>query len=321
MSKIGFIGLGIMGMPMSKNLKKAGFDRVYDTLLSADLTVMEEAAEFLERLRRGERLPLFTSCCPAWVKFCEDNYPALRGSISTCRSPQQMLGAVIREQFRVTGENAGKRLVSVSVMPCTAKKAEILRRESHTGGVQDIDFSITTSELLELLCEAGISAADCPEAEADAPFSGGSGGAGIFGLSGGVAEAVLRYISHAPGAAHFSEGGDGVRRCRTEKDGKTIRIAVVSGLGRAKALVEKILRGEEDYELVEVMACPGGCVMGGGQPADIYEALRDCEARSEALHTTDRRSEVRCSQDNPRLGEVLKLISGSEHRLLHRNFE
>ncbi len=299
-------------------LKTVGFDRVYDTLVSADLTVMEESAEFLARLEKGEKLPLLTSCCPAWLRFCEENYPVLCGNISSCRSPQQMLGAVIREHFRRSGEAGGKRLVSVSVMPCTAKKAEILRSESRTDGIQDIDFSITTAELISLLGEAGINAGNSPEAQPDAPFSAGSGGAALFGVAGGVAEAVLRYISHEPNSVEMQRGEDGVSRCSLEKDGRSIRIAVVSGLAAARALLEKVLSGEEEYELIEVMACPGGCVMGGGQPSDSYECLRDRAARSMGLRALDASGEVRCTQDNAALQRVLELVRGSERRLLHR---
>ena len=300
-------------------LKALGFDRVYDTLLSADLTVIEEAAEFLGRLEKGEKLPLFTSCCPAWVKFCENNYPALSGNISSCRSPQQMLGALIREHFRLSGEAGEKRLVSVSLMPCTAKKAEILRSESRTDGVQDVDIAITTEEFLTLLREKGIDADDVEDMKPDAPFSGGSGGAGIFGISGGVSEAVLRYLSHEPGSVAFTRGEDGVSRCSLSLDRRQLRIAAVSGLANARALIEKVLAGKEEYELIEVMACPGGCVMGGGQPADVYEFLRDRSFRSSGLVSADEQSANRCAQDNPAIAALSRLISGQEHRLLHRN--
>lgn len=320
---------GHLGFPKGGNampllvsaLKKLGFDRVYDTAFSADLTVVEEAKEFLERLEKGEKLPLFTSCCPAWLRFCEERYPELIPNISTCRSPQQMLGAVIREHFKTSCETQGKKLVSVSLMPCTAKKAEILRSESYTDGTQDIDFSLTTEELIQMLSDAGISADDCVSSDADAPFSAGSGGAAIFGASGGVTEAVLRYISHSPNSIAAAADEDGLRRYSLQHKGKVIRIAVVSGLGKADSLLKKVLSGQEEYELIEVMACPGGCVMGGGQPADSYEVLRDRVSRSNALFCIDSSSSARCTQDNSALVSVISLIQGKEHRLLHRNFD
>ncbi|MGN1002324.1 MAG: [Fe-Fe] hydrogenase large subunit C-terminal domain-containing protein [Oscillospiraceae bacterium] len=309
---------GENAMPLITDaLRRLGFDRVYDTTFGADLTVIEEAHEFLHRLETGEKLPLFTSCCPAWVKFCGERSPDFSDNISTCRSPQQMLGAVIRESLRDDPALAGKRLVSVSVMPCTAKKAEILLPESATDGVRDVDYSITTAELLQLLTEAGITAEGCTPSRADAPFTHGSGAAALFGTAGGVAEAVLRYL----GAAIRPEPdrGDGVCRLSARVGERTVRVAAVSGLAAASALLDKIRSGQESCELVEIMACPGGCVMGGGQPADSYESLRDRASRTAALRHTDETSVVRASQGNGSVTQVwASLIAGSEHRLLHR---
>ncbi len=328
----GYLGFpkGVSSMPrLIGALKQLGFDRVYDTVYSADLTVVEEAEEFLARLTAGEKLPLLTSCCPAWVKYCEENWPRLAPHISTCRSPQQMLGAVIRAWHALPGNlPEGKRLVVVSVMPCTAKKAEIRRPESRTGGVQDVDWSLTTSELLDLLSEAGLTADRCPPAAADAPFAGGSGGGTLFGATGGVTEAVLRYLAPRLGYDGIRwirdsgvRGPAGVKRAQVQAGERTVRVAVVSGLGNAARLLERVERGEEQLDLIEVMACPGGCVMGGGQPTDEYRRYQDRDQRSAGLYRADEGCPVKCSQDNaPMTALWEELIRGREHQLLHRNF-
>ena len=327
---------GHLGFPQGEDsmpkligaLRKLGFDRVYDTVFSADLTVIEEANEFLQRLSGGGKLPLLTSCCPAWVKFCEERWPEFAPNISTCRSPQQMLGAVIRAWFRVPEHNAGKKVTVVSIMPCTAKKAEILRPESYTCGMQDVDISLTTTELLELLEQAGLTADQCPPDKGDAPFSGGSGGGTLFGATGGVTEAVLRYLSPKLGfdspewiAQSGVRGYDGIKRATVTKDGLTVRVAVVSGLANADALLRRVKAGEEHFDLIEVMSCPGGCVMGGGQPADVYEIYRNRDWRSVGLYKADGESPMKNSQDNQPLESLWKtIIQGREHELLHRNF-
>lgn len=309
-------------------LRTLGFDRVYDTVYSADLTVAEEGNEFFQRLSNGKNLPLLTSCCPGWVKFCEERWPEFKDHISTCRSPQQMLGAVIRAWYEEKGLTCGKRLVSVSIMPCTAKKAEILRPESCTNGRQDIDFSLTTSELLEMLTDAGLNGENCPESEADVPFGAGSGGGTIFGATGGVTEAVLRYLSPKLGFDSYTwtketgaRGFDGIKRISLEVDGKPIRIAVVSGLKNADALLQRVKAGTEQFELIEVMACPGGCIMGGGQPADVYTALESRSHRSSGLYTADQVSTVKATQENLAMNALWdSFLRGREHELLHRNF-
>ncbi len=320
---------GENAMPLLVDLlRKLGFDRVYDTVYSADLTVIEEANEFLERFERKEGLPLLTSCCPAWVKFCEEKRPEFASNLSTCRSPQQMLGAVIRRWLAREEAGSEKRVVIVSIMPCTAKKAEILRPESRTNGVQDVDFSLTTSELLELFSKAGLSAEDAHPGQADRPFAAGSGGGTLFGASGGVTEAVLRYLSPKLGfertdwtADSGVRGADGIRRLTVSKGGIAVRAAVVSGLANANALLDRIRAGAEQLDLVEVMACPGGCVMGGGQPADCYEVLRDQASRTDGIYRADDASTVKTSQENTELSALWDtLIRGQEHELLHRNF-
>jgi len=320
------LGFGAEENSMAKivgGLKKLGFDKVHDTVYAADLTAMEEGEEFLERLKNGEKLPLLTSCCPAWVKYCEEKLPRFKKNISSCRSPQQMLGAVLRRHYEKSGEGEGKRLVSVSIMPCTAKKAEILREESHTNGKRDIDFSLTTSELLDWMDSEGLDAANCPESEADAPFRMGSGGGTLFGVSGGVAEAVLRFMSPEKlvRVEVKSKDGETVGECvEAEMEGERVRIAVVSGLKNAKELLERVEKGEESFHLIEVMACPGGCLMGGGQPVDAYRSVFRKNARHKTLCGMDERAKIKAPQENEfakRLRE--ELLAEGERALLHRN--
>ncbi|MBR5491444.1 MAG: molybdopterin-dependent oxidoreductase, partial [Oscillospiraceae bacterium] len=300
-------------------LKKLGFDRVYDTLLSADLTVVEESKELLSRLENGGKLPLFTSCCPAWVKFCENRWSKYKDNISSCRSPQQMLGAVIRERNRMTDESGGKKLVSVSVMPCTAKKQEIIRPDSMSFGEQDIDISITTMELLELLERHSLSGENCEKAAPDAPFSIGSGSSALFGNTGGVTLAVLRHLSHQLGEGEVrTRHGDGYISHEVKIGGKTIRAAVVSGLRNADRLMKRIDAGIEKFHIVEVMACTGGCVMGAGQPADVYDIYKNRASRTAGLQKIDAAKAETSSGENPALKSIYEeIICGREHELLH----
>ena len=326
----GFLGFpkGESSMPkLVHALRRIGFDKVFDTAFSADLTVIEEANEFLSRLQSGKNLPLLTSCCPAWVKLCETAHPELSANISTCRSPQQMLGALIREHYEKEGFGRSRH-VSVSIMPCTAKKAELLCVESRTGEERDIDFSITTLELLQMLEIYGITAWDCENAAADAPFSIGSGSASLFGQSGGVCEAVLRYLAPKLGIK-----GNDISVFRRYKDFKgtrvfsvnvgdsSIKLAAVSGLGNAQRLLQSVKRGEEAFQFIEVMSCPGGCVMGGGQPSDIYEINQSRAERTAALSAADKGCDIKSAQENEALVRALPIFEGRERALLHRNFK
>lgn len=309
-------------------LYRLGFDHVYDTVFGADLTVVEEADEFLDRLSNGGPLPLLTSCCPAWVKFCEENYPEFFANISTCRSPQQMLGAVLRDYYKEDAEREGKKVVSVSVMPCTAKKAEILRQESCTDGRRDIDYSLTTVEFLEMMEQEGICAEDCAPRQPEHPFSTGSGAGTIFGVTGGVTEAVLRYLSPKFGIEKIDwiydsgvRGGAGIKKVRIALPERNVDIAVVSGLNHARELLEKVKTKEEHYDLIEVMACPGGCVMGGGQPVSLYGQRKNQSDRTGGLYHADGASEVRRPQDNGEIRDTYaRIMEGRRHTLLHRNF-
>ena len=305
-------------------LRALGADYVFDVTFSADLTIMEESKEFLERVKSGEKLPLFTSCCPAWVKFCEQKYPELRENISTCRSPQQMFGAVLKEEARNNKEDSRKTIV-VSIMPCTAKKAEILRPEHKTEGEQDVDFVLTTTEIIRMIKEAGIDLTQMPWEAMDMPFGLSSGAGVIFGVTGGVTEAVLRRLVADSGMEALNEikftgirGTKGIKEAVIPYGDRQLKIAVVSGLKNADELIQKIKSGEVQYDFVEVMACRRGCMAGGGQPVPI--GPRTKAARFEGLYRIDDAAQIKRSNDNPIVGELYEgLLKGKEHKLLHNN--
>ena len=300
------------GLPKGENvmgklvnvLHRLGFDEVYDTSYGADLTVIEESEELMNRLEAGENLPLFTSCCPAWVKFCEERYPDLAKNLSTCRSPQQMFGAVVREYYKDPEKSGGKRIVSVSIMPCTAKKEEILRPESSTNGKQDIDYVLTTTELIGMIRKAGIRFENLEIEATDMPFGIESGAGVIFGVTGGVTEAVLRRLREGHNRVEMEKikfsgvrGEEGLKEVEFDYNGRTIRAAVVSGLGNANSLMKRIQKGEVQYDFVEVMACRRGCIMGGGQPVPVDPESRI--ARSKGIYDTDIYTQIKKSNENP----------------------
>lgn len=323
------------GLPKGENvmgklvnvLHRLGFDEVYDTSYGADLTVIEESEELMNRLETGENLPLFTSCCPAWVKFCEERYPDLAKNLSTCRSPQQMFGAVVREYYKDPEKSGGKRIVSVSIMPCTAKKEEILRPESSTNGKQDIDYVLTTTELISMIRKAGIRFENLEIEATDMPFGIGSGAGVIFGVTGGVTEAVLRRLREGHNRVEMEKikfsgvrGEEGLKEVEFDYNGRTIRAAVVSGLGNANNLMKRIQKGEAQYDFVEVMACRRGCIMGGGQPVPVDPESRI--ARSKGIYDTDINTQIKKSNENPLVQSLYDgLLKGKTHELLHRNFE
>lgn len=323
------------GLPKGENvmgklvnvLHRLGFDEVYDTSYGADLTVIEESEELMNRLEAGENLPLFTSCCPAWVKFCEERYPDLAKNLSTCRSPQQMFGAVVREYYKNPEKSGGKRIVSVSIMPCTAKKEEILRPESTTNGKQDIDYVLTTTELISMIRKAGIRFENLEIEATDMPFGIGSGAGVIFGVTGGVTEAVLRRLREGHNRVEMEKikfsgvrGEEGLKEVEFDYNGRTIRAAVVSGLGNANNLMKRIQKGEVQYDFVEVMACRRGCIMGGGQPVPVDPESRI--ARSKGIYDTDINTQIKKSNENPLVQSLYDgLLKGKTHELLHRNFE
>ena len=310
-------------------LRRIGFDEVYDTNFGADLTVMEESKELVERLESGENLPLFTSCCPAWVKFCENRYPEFRKNISTCRSPQEMFGALLKEEARMNvakereeGREPGKTMV-VSIMPCTAKKAEITRPEHFTDGEQNVDYVLTTTEITRMIQEAGIDLAQVQPEALDMPFGLSSGAGAIFGVTGGVTEAVLRRLINSSRAEDLEEisfsgirGVDGIKEAKVNLNGREVKIAVVNGLHCAEDLLDKMKAGEVHYDFVEVMACKRGCIAGGGQPVPI--GPRTKKARLEGIYKIDSMAQIKLSNENPIITEVYAgILKGKEHKLLH----
>ena len=310
-------------------LRRIGFDEVYDTNFGADLTVMEESKELVERLESGENLPLFTSCCPAWVKFCENRYPEFRKNISTCRSPQEMFGALLKEEARMNaakereeGREPGKTMV-VSIMPCTAKKAEITRPEHFTDGEQNVDYVLTTTEITRMIQEAGIDLAQVQPEALDMPFGLSSGAGAIFGVTGGVTEAVLRRLVNSSRAEDLEEisfsgirGVDGIKEAKVNLNGREVKIAVVNGLHCAEDLLDKMKAGEVHYDFVEVMACKRGCIAGGGQPVPI--GPRTKKARLEGIYKIDSMAQIKLSNENPIITEVYAgILKGKEHKLLH----
>ena len=318
-------GENVMGK-LVRVLHRLGFDEVYDTSYGADLTVVEESKEFIERFTSGQKMPLFTSCCPAWVKYCETKYPEFVPNLSTCRSPQQMFGAVVREYYKDPEKNEGKKIVSVSIMPCTAKKEEILRPESFTNGKQDVDYVLTTTEVVRMIRKSGI-VFDRVEIEAaDVPFGIGSGSGVIFGVTGGVTEAVLRRLQQGHSRVDMEaikksgvRGDEGIKTLTYDYNGREIRAAVVNGLANADKLLQKIKNHEEEYDFVEIMACRRGCIMGGGQPVNAGPRTR--KARMKGLYDTDINTQIKKSNENPMILSLYDtLLKGKEHELLHRNF-
>ena len=307
-------------------LHRLGFDEVYDTSYGADLTVVEESKEFIERFTSGEKMPLFTSCCPAWVKYCENKYPEFVPNLSTCRSPQQMFGAVVREYYKDPEKNEGKKIVSVSIMPCTAKKEEILRPESYTNGKQDVDYVLTTTEIVRMIRKSGIVFDKVQIEAADVPFGIGSGSGVIFGVTGGVTEAVLRRLQQGHNRVDMESikksgvrGDDGIKVLTYNYNGREIKAAVVNGLANADKVLQQIKNHEAEYDFVEVMACRRGCIMGGGQPVNAGPRTR--KARMKGLYDTDVNTQIKKSNENPMILSLYDtLLKGKEHELLHRNF-
>lgn len=322
------------GIPKGENcigrltaaLRRMGFDEIYDTNFAADLTVIEESEEFLKRLVTGEKLPLFTSCCPGWVKFCENKYPEFKENISTCRSPQQMFGALLKEDARMHPEDTRQTIV-VSIMPCTAKKNEIVRPEHFTDGVQNVDYVLTTVEAARMIRETGIDLAKMPSESFDMPFGIASGAGAIFGVTGGVTEAVIRRLVNSSKLETLEEisfsgvrGTEGIRELTVAYEGREVKIAIVNGLGNADKLLKKMKAGEAVYDFVEVMACKRGCIMGGGQPA--FAGDRTKSARIEGMYEIDKNSQIKISSENPFVKEVYDtILKGKEHKLLHNHYE
>ncbi len=303
-------------------LKKMGVDEVYDTAFGADMTVIAESQEFVERLSQGKNLPLFTSCCPGWVKFAENRFSDMLDNISSCKSPQQMFGSVIKEFYKQRDEEEGKETVVVSIMPCTAKKAEAAREEFQTDGIRDVELVITTQELAMLIKEVGLVFDELEDESFDMPFGLASGSGVIFGSTGGVAEAVVTRLlkekpDHVDKELIFKQvrGLDNIKEASFNIDGKEVKIAVVHGLKNAEDLIRSIKAGEKEYHMIEVMACPGGCIAGGGQPVPMTRKVR--EKRSMGLYRLDRSSYVKSSEENPAINHLFETLLKDNHEILH----
>lgn len=313
-------------------LRIMGFDKVYDTSFTADLTVVEEGNEFLRRYTEKDRLPQFTSCCPAWVKFAEQYYPDLLPNLSSCKSPQQMFGSVAKEKLSSDLEIDRDKIVVVSIMPCTAKKFEAKRDEFKVNGNPDVDFVLTTNELAVMIKERGIEFSQLDPGSFDLPFGFKTGAGVIFGTTGGVSEAVLRYAADSLGRGMNNEFkqlryGEGILSTEVTVNGITLKLAIVSGLANARKLMDEIRRGEVNFDLVEVMACPGGCVNGGGQPiAEQGKQRETIKDRAKGLYDDDKMLQFHNSIENPYLNQIFnkettpQVIPHTAHNLLHTEY-
>lgn len=328
------IGTPVTGK-MVAALRRLGFSKVFDTDTGADLTIMEEGTEVIDRITNGGKLPVITSCSPGWVKFCEHNYPEFLDNLSSAKSPHEMFGAVIKTYYAEKEGIDPKNIVNVSIMPCTAKKFEAGREELSHNGLQDVDIVLTTRELARMIKEAGIDFAKLPDEEFENPFGAATGAGVIFGATGGVMEAALRTVAEVLSGESVPEdsysvvrGTDGIKRAEVEIAGKKIRAAVAHGLGNARKLLDAIKAGEETYDFVEIMACPGGCVTGGGQPIVPAKVHMDIDLKAErakALYAEDKSLPIRKSHENPVIKKLYdeyfeKPGSHKAHELLHTHY-
>ena len=320
------IGTPVTGK-MVTALKMLGFDKVFDTDTGADLTIMEEGSELIDRIRSDGKLPLITSCSPGWIKFCEHNYPDMLDNLSTCKSPHQMFGAVLKTYYAKKNNIDPKDIVVVSIMPCTAKKFEAARPEMEVNGLKDVDYVLTTRELSKMIYDLGIDFTDLANQEFDNPFGDASGAGAIFGTTGGVMEAALRsayYLvtGNNPDADAFKSvrGLEGWKEASFDLNGTTVNVAVASGLGNTRRLVNAIKKGEVHYDFVEIMSCPGGCINGGGQPYKEDSGM--VEERRHVLYGLDKHDNLRFSHENPSVKQCYeeyfeKPLSHRAHEILH----
>ena len=331
------------GMPIGTNvtgkmvtaLKRLGFNKVFDTNTGADFTIMEEANEFIERLKENDSLPMITSCSPGWVKYIEMNYPELLSHLSTCKSPHQMFGALIKTYFAKKEGISPEKIYVVSVMPCIAKKFERQRTEMKNDGLYDVDNVITTRELSRMIKQANIEFDKLEDSTFDNPMGEATGAAAIFGTTGGVMEAALRTAQDTLTGNDLPKivfeqvrGGDGIKRATINIAGKDIKVVAASGLANAQKIMEEIKSGKADYQFVEIMACPGGCVMGGGQPIKSSKIRREVDVRklrADALYKIDEKSIIRKSHENPVVKKIYEEFleepgSYRAHKLLHTHY-
>lgn len=315
-------------------LKMLGFDKVFDTDTGADLTIMEEGTELIDRIRSGGKLPLITSCSPGWIKFCEHNYPDMLDNLSTCKSPHQMFGAILKTYYARKNNIDPANIVVVSVMPCTAKKYEAARPELKTEGMPDVDIVLTTRELSKMIYDIGIEFPELGDSDFDSPFGNASGAGVIFGSTGGVMEAALRTVSdlltdRSADNIEYEEvrGLEDIKVAAIQIGDLKLRAAVAHGLGNARKLMEAIRAGEQ-FHFVEIMACPGGCVNGGGQPlqrSDFRNWTDYRVLRTKGLYREDRSSYIRKSHNNPSVKKIYKEFLGAAggskaHELLHTHY-
>lgn len=324
-------GRDVAGL-MVTAMRRLGFDAVFDTSFSADLTIMEEAAELVSRVQNGGKLPMTTSCSPGWVKFVEQFYPQLLENVSTCKSPQQMLGAIIKSYYAETKNIDPKSIYSVSVMPCSAKKFEAERPEmANEHGTPDIDAVLTTREFARVIKMRGLDLNNLEPGIADNPFSERSTAGKLFGATGGVAEAALRTAYKTLTGENLKDpvvkelrGMDGIKEVHIPIGDLNVGVAVVSGLANARIILDQIIAGRDDIHFIEVMTCPGGCINGGGQPHTMdMDAVK---ARMKALYDLDRDSDLRTSHDNKHIQKLYKEYLGEpnghmSHKLLHTHYK
>ncbi len=328
------IGTDVEGK-MAAALRRLGFDKVFDTNFSADLTIMEEAHEFIDRVKNGGKLPLITSCSPGWVKYCEHYFPELTDNLSSCKSPQQMFGAITKSYYAEKMGIDPKDIVCVSVMPCTAKKFEIGRDDQDANGVPDVDIALTTRELGRMIERAGIQFNSLPDEKFDEPLGIYTGAGVIFGATGGVMEAALRTAVETLTGEELPDvdfvdvrGTAGIKEKTYEVAGMQVKVAVASGLANAKELLKKVESGEADYQFIEIMGCPGGCVNGGGQPQQpgyVRNTVDIRAKRAQVLYDLDKNAPIRKSHENPAIKALYAEYlgePGSEkaHHLLHTTY-
>lgn len=321
---------------MIASLRRLGFKKVFDTDTAADLTIMEEGTELLERIKNGGKLPVITSCSPGWIKFCEHNYPDFLENLSSCKSPHEMFGAILKSYYAEKMGIDPAKIFVVSIMPCTAKKFEAQRPELSSTGYADVDVVLTTRELARMIREAGIDFTELPERHFDDPMGEATGAAVIFGATGGVMEAALRTVVEILDGKPIDNieikqvrGVEGIKEAVVEAGGMKIKAAVAHGLGNARKLLDKIRAGEAEYHFVEVMACPGGCVNGGGQPIQPSEVRSWIDLRAErakAIYEEDRSLPIRKSHENPKIKMLYdeyfgKPGSHKAHELLHTHYQ
>ena len=328
------IGTNVAGKMVSA-LKRLGFDKVFDTNTGADFTIMEEASELIERLEKKDHLPMITSCSPGWVKYIEMNYPKLLPHLSSCKSPHQMFGAILKTYFAEKEGIDPRKIYVVSVMPCIAKKFERGRPEMKEDGLYDVDNVITTRELSRMIKQANIEFTKLGDTAFDNPMGEATGAAAIFGTTGGVMEAALRTAQDVLTGEDLEKidfkqvrGEEGIKRATVNIAGNDLNVVAASGLSNARQILEEIKNGTANYQFVEIMACPGGCIMGGGQPIKSSKIRREVDVRklrADALYTIDERSTIRKSHENPILKKIYKDYLGAPggekaHKLLHTHY-